>query len=878
MLGFLLLRSKFQGVHINTGNTVSKIRTLCRKFDSRFLSTGQLSSNSQDLSHKPLNKRLREDAEVVVIGGGALGTSIIYHLAKGGMKDVVLLEKSELTAGSTWHSLGVTSHYNPVVNMKPLTHYSMLLYKQLPQETGQDVGFHMCGSIRICTTPERLDEAKYQMQRHGWMKSPQRIITTEEVTKVHPLLNVDDVLGALYFPEDGYIDPYSLAQALAIGARMYGAEIYMPAPVTGLNLRSDGRWDVLTPHGTIKAKQVVNAAGFWGREIGRMVGTELPLGVVHHQYLVTGTIPEVANLKKELPFMRDLEGSVYTRQERQGIAVGVYESADKMKMKDDWWDAVPEGFGKELFESDLNRISDYMEYSMKRTPVLANAEITSVVSGPITYSPDAIPLVGPDARVPNMWLALGTGYGIGLAGGIGKYLSDWMIEGEPPFDLIEWEPNRYGNWATREYVLAKVRETYGLNNEMTHPKVERWAGRPARTSGIYKRLYERGAQMGMRSGWEQPNWFALDSDEPGYKPSFRRTNWFEPVGRECDLVLNKVGVIDLSPCAKIEVTGSGAGSFLDVIFANELPKVGHTNISLMLTSKGKVYAEMNVSCLAPDHYLLVTGSSSEFHDLRWLLENQRRFNYDVQIKNITDDVACLGIAGPRSREVLSKLTSSDLRDEAFPYLAFKTIELCGLSVQACRFSFTGELGWELFHNKNYTAQLYEALLRAGEDYGIGDFGTYAVNSLRLEKGFHAWGYEMNMSTNPVEADLMSYVRLHKGVDFIGRDALLQMRKEDCKRLLCFLTVDTTDKDPEGNETVWFQNQVVGFTSSGSYSYQLKKSICFAYLPAYLTTLGSQLDVEMLGSKYPAVVVKQPLFNPEPIRGPSLYQTGMLASG
>jgi len=855
---------KWRGFH----DTVSKIRKL-RNFHLRELSTGHIYASSQDSSQIPLNKRLKEDAEVVVIGGGALGTSIAYHLAKGGMKDVVLLEKSELTAGSTWHSLGVTSHYNPAVNMKPITHYSMWLYKQLPQETGQDVGFHMCGSVRICTTPERLEEAKYQMQRHGWQKSPQRLITTEEVAQVHPLLNVDDVLGALYFPEDGYTDPYSLTQAFGVGARMYGAEVYMPAPVTGLNYRSDGRWDVHTAHGTIKAKRVVNAAGFWGREIGRMVGTELPLGVVHHQYVVTGTIPEVANLKKELPFMRDLEGSVYSRQERQGIAFGTYESADKMKMQDEWWVSVPEGFGKELFESDLNRISDYVEYSMTRTPVLANAEITSVVSGPITYSPDAIPLVGPDAEVPNMWMALGTGYGIGLAGGIGKYLSDWMIDGEPPYDLIECEPGRYGKWATKEYVLAKARETYGLNNEMIHPKLERWAGRPVRTSGIYKRLCERGAQMGMRSGWEQPNWFAGPGDEPGYRPSFRRTNWFEPVGRECELVLKRVGMIDLSTYGKIEVNGKDASSFLDMVFANELPKPGHSVISYMLTPKGKVYAEMTVTCLTPDHYLLVTGSATEFHDLRWLLENQRKLNYDVTIKNVTDDVACLGVAGPRSRDVLSKITSADLSDETFPYLAFRDIELSGLPVQASRFSFTGELGWELFHKKEHTAELYEALLTAGEDHGIGDFGTYALNSLRLEKGFRAWGFEMNMSTNAVEADLMSSVKLNKGVNFIGRNALLQLKKDDCERHLCFLTLDTTDVDPEGNETVWYANQVVGFTTSGSYSYQLKKSMCFAYLPASLTQLGSRVEVEMLGSKFPAVVVQQPLFDPEPTRSKTI---------
>lgn len=330
-------------------------------------------------------------------------------------------------------------------------------------------------------------------------------------------------------------------------------------------------------------------------------------------------------------------------------------------------------------------------------------------------------------------------------------------------------------------------------------------------------------------------------------------------------MLNRVGIIDLSPYGKIEVKGKDAASFMDKVFANELPKMGHSNISHMLSPKGKVYAEMTVTCLAPDHYFLVTGSATELHDLRWLLENQRKLNYDVTIKNITDDMACLGVAGPHSRDVLSKLTSSDMGDEKFPYLSFRNIEVAGLPVQASRFSFTGELGWELFHKKEHTSELYEALLTAGDDHGVGDFGTYALNSLRLEKGFRSWGFEMNMSTNAVEADLMSSIKLDKGVQFIGRDALLKLSKDDCERVLCFLTMDTIDVDPEGNETVWYANKVVGFTSSGSYSYQLKKSIWFAYLPLSLSEPGSRVEVEILGNKFPAVVVQQPLFDPQPIR-------------
>ncbi|CAH3156069.1 unnamed protein product [Porites lobata] len=815
-------------------------------------------------STRPLHKHLKEDAEVVVIGGGVVGTSIAYHLAKKGMKDVILLEKSELTAGSTWHAAGLTTYFNPGINVKRIHYDSIQLFYNLKEETGQDLGFHTPGSLRLCTTPERMDEAKYQMQRQGWHKAPQWLVTPDEIAKMFPLLKMDDVLGGLFNPDEGHIDPYSLTQALAIGARMHGADIYMPAPVTGLNHRKDGGWDVQTEHGIIRAKLVVNAAGFWGREIGLMAGHELPLAAIHHQYLVTSTVPEVAALEHEVPVIRDLEGSYYCRQERKGLLVGPYEHPDKMRLQDEWWDGVPPGFGKELFESDLDRISDNVAAAMERIPVLADANIASVVAGPITYSPDVLGMIGPSFDLPNMWLAVGTGYGIIHSGGIGTYLADWIMDGEPPYDLIELEQGRYGTWATRDYVLAKCRETYGYNNQIGHPKLERPAGRPVRKNAIYERLIQRGAEMGFHVGWEQPNWFALPGDEAGYKPSFRRTNWFEPVGREYDLVLNKVGIIDLTPFGKFEVKGKDASKFLDFMVANVLPKVGCTNISHMLSPRGRVYAELTVSTLAPDHYFLLTGSSSEFHDLRWLLEHARKGNYEVTIENVTDDMSCLSVAGPYSRDVLSKLTSTDMSNSGFKFLTIKDIDIAGLPVLAMRISYTGELGWELYHKNEYTAELYEALLKAGEEFGIGDFGTYAMTSLRVEKGFRSWGLEMNMDTTPLEAGLDFFIKFDKG-DFIGRENLLKHKENGIKKKLCMLTVETTDVDPEGNESIWFGGKVVGNTTSGAYSYRLQKSISLAYLPLELTELGSRVEVELLGTKCPATVVKEPLFDTEPVR-------------
>ncbi|PWA26835.1 hypothetical protein CCH79_00001166 [Gambusia affinis] len=582
-----------------------------------------------------LGKRWKDTADTVIIGGGCVGASLAYHLAKGGVKDVVLLEKSELTAGSTWHAAGLTTYYHPGINLKKVHFDSIKLYETLEAETGQAVGFHQPGSVRIASTAARVDEMKYQMTRTHWHVTPQYLIGPEKVQELFPLLNIDKVcmsqrqitrrqfdkinfgdflsvctrsflwivvltivftlvfqvtlritqiqwknstpvLAGLYTPGDGHIDPYSLTMSLAAGARMYGAQIYNPAPVTGLRPTADGKWDIQTPHGTIRANRIVNTAGFWAREVGQMIGFQHPTIPVHHQYVVTATVPEVKALKKELAVIRDLEGSYYLRQERDGLLFGPYEKMEKMVLQDSWVrDGVPPGFGKELFESDLDRIMEHIEMAMEMVPVLKKADIINVVSGPITYTPDLLPMVGPYQGVRNYWTAIGFGYGVIHAGGIGKFLSDWIRNGEPPYDLIECDPNRYGKWTDVPFMCAKARESYGFNNVVGYPKEERFAGRPtSRTSGIYELLKDK-CSMGFHAGWEQPHWFYKPGDDTGYKPSFRRTNWFGPVGRECRLVMEKVGVIDLTPFGKFVVTGKDTLKLLDRLFANTMPKVKH---------------------------------------------------------------------------------------------------------------------------------------------------------------------------------------------------------------------------------------------------------------------------------------------------------------
>ncbi|MBN3322733.1 M2GD protein, partial [Atractosteus spatula] len=819
-----------------------------------------------DGSPSALRKRWKDSAETVVIGGGCVGTSLAYHLAKAGMKDVVLLEKSELTAGSTWHAAGLTTYYHPGINLKKIHYYSIKLYEKLEEETGQAVGFHQPGSIRIASTPARVDEMKYQMSRTHWHPTPQFLIGPEKVQELFPLLNIDKVLVGLYNPGDGHIDPYSLTMALAAGARQYGAQIYYPAPVTGLTPTADGKWIVETPHGTIKSNRIINATGFWAREVGKMIGFEHPIMPVHHQYVVTSTIPEVKALKKELAVIRDLESSYYLRQERDGLLFGPYEKQEKMKLQDSWiTDGVPPGFGKELFESDLDRIMENVEGAMEMVPVLKKADIINIVSGPITYTPDLLPMAGPHVGAQNYWVAIGFGYGVIHAGGIGKFLSDWIMKGEPPFDLIEVDPNRYGKWTTVPYTAVKARESYGFNNIVGYPKEERFAGRPTeRVSGIYEILKSK-ASMGFHSGWEQPHWFYKPGDETGYRPSFRRTNWFKPIGRECRLVMEKVGVIDLTPFGKFTVKGKDSIQLLDRLFANVVPKVGVTNISHMLTPQGRVYAEVTVTHLSPGEFLLVTGSGSELHDLRWIEQEAIYGGYNVEINNVTDDIGVLGIAGPNSRKVLQKLTAEDMSDKAFRFLQCKVIKVANIPLRAIRISYTGELGWELYHDRQETAALYEAIMQAGQEEAIDNFGTYAMGSLRMEKAFRAWGAEMNCDTNPLEAGLDYFIKLNKPAEFIGKKALQEIKAKGLSRKLVYLTLQTDDVDPEGNETIWHNGKVVGNTTSGAYSYTTQQSVAFAYVPTELATIGQKVDIELLGKNYIATVVQEPLVLTEPTR-------------
>lgn len=819
--------------------------------DSRLL--GPLRSVSSNAGSD--NQATYESVDTLIIGGGIAGTSVAYHLARQSQSKVLLLEKTDLTAGSTWHAAGLTTNFQGIVNLKKVHYYSLNMYAHIEQETGQAVGLHLPGSVRLATSPKRVDEMKYQMSRHGHHEAPQCLITPEQVKELVPPINLDKVLMGLYTPFDGHVDPYSLTQAIAKGARQYGAQILQNTGVTSLTLREDGKWVVGTPKGDIIAERVVNAAGFWAKEVAHLAGHDLPLVPNHHQYLVTSTVPEVKALKREFPVLRHLDGSFYLRQERDGLLIGPYESKETMKQCEEWVrDRVPPGFGKELFEPDLERLEPHLEIAMEVMPCFAEANIQSVVNGPITYTPDLLPLLGPHL-LPNMWLAAGFGYGIVHGGGIGKYLADWILNGQPPFELSECDASRFGKWVTTDYALARTREYYGMNNAVTYPHEERFAGRPtSRLSGAHEILESRGARMHFHSGWEQPAWFAGPGETPEYVPSFWRTNWHDNVGKEVDLVMTSAGIIDLTPFAKFVVQGPQAAAFLDYVTANSVPRLNRTVITHVLSPSGHVFAELTVTRTQEDSFLIITGSGSEFHDLRWLQEYARRGDWKVSFANVTDDLGCLSIAGPKSKEILGSLASEF--QGKYPFFSSKEVTVAGVKCTALRLSYTGELGWELYHPRHQSGKLYSALLQAGEKYGAGDFGTFAMNVMRIEKGFRMWGAEMNMDTTIVDAGLMSFVNMKKG-DFVGRSSVVELLKSRPRKHLVQMVIEADDHDPHGDETLWSCGKVIGNTTSGCFSYHLGKPLAFAYVPPVMALPGSTVQVELLGNLHDATVLPGP---------------------
>jgi dimethylglycine dehydrogenase len=796
-------------------------------------------------------------ARAVVVGGGIVGASVLYHLARAGWTDALLLERAELASGSTWHAAGNTPHFHTSLNVSRMHLASTTLYARLEAETGQPVGFHRPGSLRLASVPDRMDEYRRHRGKARMIGLPFEVIDPDEVRRLHPLVDTRGLLGAAWNPEDGHVDPTGVTRALVAGAQARGATVRRHTRVTGLARTPTGEWRVTTDQGdAIVTEVVVLAAGTWAREVGRLAGLELPVVAMEHQYLVTDAIPEVAALGRELPLLREVDVSYYLRQEGPGLLLGPYERGARPFGVG----GIPEGFGADLLPPDPDRLRPIVERAMRRVPVLAGARVIRIVNGPITYTPDGLPLLGPALGLPGLWLACGLSFGITQAGGAGQYLAEWIVEGQPSIDLWEADPRRYGAYATERHAVARCTDIYENEYAIVYPQDDRPAGRPARTSPLYDRFRAAGAVFGVRNGWERPYWFAPPGIEPRDRPSFRRTNWFEAVGREARAVRERVGLLELSSFSKYEVSGPGAEAFLDRVCANRLPRLGRIALSQLLTPRGTIACDVTVTRLAPRRFLLLSAAAAELHDLDWLLRHAPA-DGSVAVENVTARWGVLVVAGPCARELFGRVTDADLGDAAFPWLSMREVEVAAAPVRALRINFVGELGWELHHPLEYQVGLYEALKAAGADLGLVDFGLRAMDSLRLEKAYRVWGADLNTEVTPLEAGLERFVAFEKG-DFVGREALLRQRREGVRRRLVTLAVDTLDADCWGNEAVWAGARVVGLTTSGGYGYTLDRSLAVAYVEAEVAVPGTPLAVEVLGDLRPAVVLAEPPLDPQ----------------
>ena len=799
---------------------------------------------------------MKTHARVVVIGGGINGCSVLYHLAKLGLTDAVLVEKNELTSGSTWMAAGNVVQWAATRANSRLHQYSINLYQELEAETGQSTGWHTTGSLRLAQTKDRFDEYRHILSKDHALGLECYLVSPAEAGRLFPFMQTEGLTGAMYHVLDGHCDPVGTTQALAKGARQMGAEIYRFNRVTHLSRTPGGEWVVHTEKGDITCEIVVNAAGLWADRIAAMVGVYLPIIPMEHHHLMFEDLPEIEALEEELISLRDPDVPFYLRRELNTLLVGPYEARCKS------WNAhnVPWDYAASDLPTDLERIQQYILQLIDRVPILKDAGMKHIQNGPITYTPDSQQLLGPVYGVPNFYSMAGCNFGITQAGGVGKCLAEWIVEGEPGIDLATLDPRRFGTWTSKKYTFAKVHEAYRLQYQLAVPDNEREAGRPVKTTPIYDLQKAEGAVFGSRYGWERANWFAPPGVEAVDRYSFRRnTNYFEHVKNECLAARDHVAVYELSAFGKFEIYGSGALSFLDRLLCGRLPAYGRSGYNMMLTGKGTVIEDMTVTRLADDRFYVVTTAAGETIVMQHL-EAHCPADGSVIIHNVTTRYGVLTVIGPRSRDLLSGLTDADLTNAGHPYMTFRDIHIGVSPVRAIRMNFAGELGWELHHDMVYQRTIYSDLLKAGQAFGLVNCGMRAVlSSMRMEKGYHMAADLSEMT--PLEAGLEFFVNFKKE-DFIGREALLTQKKQGVATKLVMLKVDAGDADAYGDECVWQNNEKVGRVTSGAWGHRTDASLAYARVRADLALPGTAVEVEILDERRPAVVVKTPYYDPE----------------
>jgi len=799
---------------------------------------------------------MQTTTRVAVIGGGVVGVSVLYHLTKLGWSDVMLIERSELTSGSTWHAAGGFHTLNGDTNMAALQGYTIRLYKELEEITGMSCGLHHVGGITLADNRDRFDMLLAERAKHRFMGLDTHIVTPDEIRDIAPITNTGGIIGALYDPLDGHLDPSGTTHAYARAARMGGATIETHCMVKETNQRTDGTWDIVTDKGNIHAEHIVNAAGLWAREVGAMAGVYLPLHPMEHQYIVTDDIAEIYERKQEHPHVMDPAGESYLRQEGRGLCIGFYEQDCKP------WavDGTPWDFGHELLPDNFDKIEQSIEFAYKRFPVLERAGVKSVIHGPFTFAPDGNPLVGPVPGLRNYWSACGVMAGFSQGGGVGLMLAQWMIEGEAERDVTAMDVGRFGTWISPGYTRPKVIENYQKRFSVAYPNEELPAARPCRTTPMYEIFNDMGAVWGQQYGLEVVNYFAQGS-EPTYEtPSYRRSDAFAATAREVRGVRESVGINEMHNFGKYRVTGPNARAWLDRLMAGRIPQPGRMTLTPMLSPKGRLIGDFTVSCLSETCFQLTASYTAQNVHMRWFKQHEEP---GVTIENISDDLNGFQIAGPQARAVLSACTRTDISDLKFMHIREMVVGMTNCLVQ--RVSYTGDLGYEIYCAPLAQRQLWQTLWQAGQAHNMVPFGMRAMMSLRLDKFFGSWLSEYAPDYTAAETGMDRFISFSKNTDFIGKQPALLERGHPPSRRLTAFEVAADDADVQGYEPIWLDGSVQGFCTSGGYSHHTGKSIALGFLPTNHITDGLQVNIEILGQMRPATLITTPLFDADGTR-------------
>ena len=800
---------------------------------------------------------MKKNAEVVVIGGGVAGCSVAYHLAKRGCRDVVLLERSALTSGCTWHAAGNTHVLQDNANLSKLHYYTVRLYPELEDETGQSCGIHKVGGLYLSTTRARHDQIRIQASKAKYLGLEFDMISLDDVRELNPLINLDGVYSAMFEPNEAHIDPSGVTNAYAAGARRGGATIYRNCPVTATTQLPNGGWMVDTPQGRIETRFLVNCAGLWGREVGRLAGLKLPLMTMEHQYFVTENIPEIEALNHEFPLIHDNDGEYYMRQEGKGLLVGAYEEGGRH------WavDGTPEDFGHELLPDDLGRMMDNVMRAMHRMPCLETAGIKRVVNGPMIWTPDLMPLFGEVPHLSNYFLIGGLIPGFSIGGGLGLSMAEWILDGQPSLDLWPIDVARFGDWVTDDYVLAATADNYQTRFRIFFPYEERTAGRPVRTRPAWKKQKQDGAFFGAQFGWEVPMWFAPEGVAPKETFSFRRTESFEHVAQECRNLRTNAGLLDTSAYAKFIIEGSRACEWLDGLTTNRLPPLHRMALIPMLHPGGGVVADFTVARLEQDRFLLIGAGVAENNHLRWF--RKHAFGSGVDITSMSDDWVGISLSGPRSREMMTLLTAEDFSPQAQRFMGVRKMRIASAQAWILRVSFTGELGYEIYFPAEHQSEVLQFVLDRGQHVGLKQIGSRALLSLRLEKGYGSWGREYTTEYNPYDSRLDRFVKLDKG-EFVGRDRLARIHNDKPKWLLSCFTVEVDDQDAVGGEPIMCDGEVVGIVSSGAFGHTAGSSIALGYVPPDRLD-SDKFTIEIIGKPRAARLRTESLVDPKGVR-------------